>query len=158
MNKPKQNPYYKINSCEKTMNILSLLAEKKTLSVAELARYLNLNRSTCHRFVATLRDLGFITQHSPSSYSLTLKIFELGMQVAESIEIRPIARPYLNELSLQFRETVNLGYWDQGVIVHIDKVDGLETLRTDYKLGARAPAYCTALGKSILAFLPRYDF
>ena len=53
-----------------------------------------------------------------------------------------------------FNETINLGYWNGREIIHIDKFESKEILRIDSPLGSAAPAYCTGLGKEILAFLP----
>ena len=156
VNKTKK-PYYKINSVEKTMKTLELLAEKGELSVAEAATYLGMNRSTCHRFLATLKELGYVIQNTLSHYKLSFRIFELGMKVANNLEVRQNARPYMKELSTLFNETVNLGYWNQKEIIHIDKIDSLEILRIDPGIGSRVPAYCTALGKAILAFLPEEE-
>lgn len=147
-----KKPYYKINSCEKTTKIIEVLADKGDLSVAEVASYLRMNRSTCHRFLATLRELEYVSQNPDSSYRLSFRVFELGMKVADRLQVRQIGQPYLNELAHLFKETVNLGYWDGKEIIHIDKINSPEILRMDPGIGSRIPAYCTGLGKSILAF------
>ena len=153
-----KKPYYKINSVEKTMKVLELLADKRELSVAEAAAYLGMNRSTCHRFLATLRELGYVVQNPLTHYyRLSFRIFELGMKVANSLEVRQHARQYLKELSTLFNETVNLGYWNGKEIIHIDKIDSQEILRIDPGIGGRVPAYCTGVGKAILAFLPEEE-
>ena len=149
-----KRPYYKINSVEKTMKILELLAEKGELSVAEAAAKLGMNRSTCHRFLVTLRELGYVVQNHLSHYRLSFRIYELGMKVVDRLQVRQIAYPYLQELSSLFNETTNLGYWANNEIVQIDKIDSTEILRIDPGIGSRVPAYCTALGKAILPFLP----
>jgi DNA-binding IclR family transcriptional regulator len=156
VNKSKK-PYYKINSVEKTIRILELLAEKGELSVAEAASKLGMNRSTCHRFLVTLRELGYVVQNALSHYRLSFRIFELGNKVADRLQVRQIAHPYLKELSNLFNETINLGYWDNNEIIHLDKIDSSEILRIDPGIGSRIPAYCTGLGKAILAFLPEED-
>ena len=156
VNKPKK-PYYKINSAEKTIKILELLADKGELSVAEAASRLGMNRSTCHRFLVTLRELGYVVQNPLSHYRLSFQILELGMKVADRMQIREVAYPYLKELSTLFNETINLGYWDNNEIVHLDKINTTEVLRIDPNIGSRVPAYCTALGKAILAYLPEEE-
>jgi len=156
MNNPKK-PYYKINSAEKTMKILELLAEKGELSVAEAAKHLDLNRSTCHRFLVTLRELGYVIQNSLSHYRLSFRIFELGNKVADRLEVRQIAHPYMKELSKLCNETINLGCLENNEIVHLDKINSTEILRIDPIIGSRVPAYCTGLGKAILAYLPEEE-
>ncbi|MCG6894199.1 MAG: IclR family transcriptional regulator [Desulfobacteraceae bacterium] len=150
--------YFFINSLAKGIRVLELLAEKQALTVSEVARHLELNRAGSHRFLATLRELGYVDKDEDGRYHLTFRVLELGMAVANRFEIHRIVRPYLQELSLAFNETVNLGHFDGGDILHLDKIDSKEILRMDSPIGSRAPAYCTALGKAVLAFLPEEEF
>lgn len=150
-----EKKYFQISSLEKGIKVIELLAEKEELTVSQVAAHLGLNRSASHRFLATLRELGYVEKNAESHYQLTFKLLELGMKVANRFEIRQIARPYMQELASKYNETVNLGYWDGKGIVHLDKINSQEILRMDVGVGTRAPAYCTALGKSILAHLPQ---
>jgi len=146
--------YYQIASLEKGIRVLELLSDQNELTVSSVAAQLGFNRAASHRFLATLRDLGYVEKNENNRYHLTFKIMEIGMKVANRFEIRTAARGYMQELSRAFNETVNLGYWKGQKILHLDKIDSLEILRIDTPLGSWAPAYCTALGKSILAYLP----
>lgn len=146
--------YYVIASLGKGLRILELLAEHGELGVSAVARHLGTNRAGCHRFLLTLRDLGYVEKTEAGRYRPTFKLLELGMKNLDRFEIRHIAHPMMQELSRAFGETVNLGYWDGHAIVHLDKINSTEILRMDSGLGAVAPAYCTGLGKAILAFLP----
>ena len=101
--------------------------------------------------------MGYVEKNANARYQATFRIFELGMKVAERFEIRRLARPYLRELQQAYNETVNLGYWDGQQIIHLDKVESREILRMDPGIGTPSPAYCTGLGKAILAFLPRQE-
>lgn len=149
--------YYRIASLEKGIKILELLAEHGELSVTEAAKLMDTNRAGSHRFIATLKDLGYVEKNQNNKYQPTLKIMKLAMKTANRFEIRRIARPYMHRLSMMFKETVNLGFFKNHEIVHIDKIDSLEVLRMDSALGDIAPAYCTGLGKAILAFLPDHE-
>jgi len=146
--------YFFISSLAKGLKVLELLAEKQALRVSDVARHLGQNRAASHRFLATLKLLGYVEKDEDDRYRLTFRVLELGMKVANRNEILRIARHYMNELSLAFNETVNLGYFDGRDILHLDKIDSKEVLRMDSDLGSRAPAYCTALGKVMLAYLP----
>lgn len=150
----KDKKYYFISSFEKGMRVLELLAEHGELGVSDMAAHLETNRAGCHRFLLTLKDLGYVEKTEDGRYRLTFKILELGMKKLERFEIRHTAHSMMQELSQAFGETVNLGFWDGRAIVHLDKINSTEILRMDSGLGALAPAYCTGLGKAILAFLP----
>lgn len=153
----KGEKYYFISSLGKGLRVLELLAEHGELGVSAVASHLGTNRAGCHRFLMSLKDLGYVEKTESGRYRLTFKVLELGMKKLERFEIRHTAHPMMQELSRAFGETVNLGFWDGHAIVHLDKINSTEILRMDSGLGALAPAYCTGLGKAILAFLPREE-
>jgi DNA-binding IclR family transcriptional regulator len=149
--------YFFISSLAKGMKVLELIIDNEELSVSAVAQHLGLNRAGSHRFLSTLKDLGYVEKSEQNQYRATFKILGLAMKVANRFEIRRLALPFMQELSSAFRETVNLGFWDGKGILHLDKVESREILRMDTPIGSHAPAYCTALGKAILAHLPVYD-
>jgi DNA-binding IclR family transcriptional regulator len=153
----KSDKYYFVSSLAKGLQILELLAEKGELSASRVASELKTNRAASHRFLSTLRDLEYVEKTLEGKYCLSFKTLELGMKKLDRFEIRHIAHPYMQEIALAFKETVNLGHWDRGAVVHLDKINSTEILRMDLGLGAQAPAYCTGLGKAILAFLPEVE-
>lgn len=146
--------YFFIRSFAKGMNVLEHLADNEFLTVAQVARLMNINRASSHRFLSTLKELGYADKDDNARYYLTSKVIELGMKVLDRFEIRKIARPFLQELSIKFNETINLVYFNGEKVLTIDKIDSTERLRMDAGIGGGEPAYCTSLGKAILAFLP----
>jgi DNA-binding IclR family transcriptional regulator len=149
--------YFFISTLAKGLRVMELLAEKEELTVTAVARHLGYNRAGSHRFLATLRELGYVDKGADDRYFLTFKLLELGMKAVNRFEIRRVARSYMHELSLAFKETVNLGYFNGKNILHLDKIDSTEILRMDTPIGSQAPAYCTALGKAILAYQSHGD-
>jgi len=146
--------YFYISSLAKGLKVLELLADEQEQTVSDVAKALGFNRASSHRFLATLMDLGYVEKSTDNRYRLAFKIMEMGLTMANRIEMRQVVRPYMQKLATIFNETVNLGYFDGKDILHVDKIDSREILRIDSPLGSRAPAYCTALGKALLAFLP----
>lgn len=149
----KGEKYYFVASLAKGLRILELLAENGEMSAARMALHLETSRAASHRFLTTLRDLNYVEKTEEGRFRLSFKILELGMKKLDGFEIRHIAHPFMQEIALAFGETVNLGHWDGKAIVHLDKINSTEVLRLDVGMGAAAPAYCTGLGKAILAFL-----
>lgn len=147
-----KKPYYKISSLEKGMQVIELLADKGTLSVTDVARSLDQNRSASHRFLATLKEMGYVIQDDRSRYRLSLKLFEMGNKIANITEIRSVVRPYMRQLSNRHGETVNLGRIEGDTVVTIDVVLGTEVIRFDAHIGQRSPVHTLAMGKAILAF------
>jgi DNA-binding IclR family transcriptional regulator len=153
----KNGKYYFVSSLAKGLRILDLLANNGELSASEVAKFLDTNRAESHRFLSTLTDCGYLEKTKEKRFRLSFKTLEIGMKKLDGFEIRLTAHPFMQDLANTFSETVNLGYWDGKSIVHLSKINSTEILRIDVGLGALAPAYCTGLGKSILAFLPEED-
>lgn len=149
----KNRPYYHINSLEKATKILDILSENGELSVSEIARKLGIHRSGTHRFLATLRNLGYLEQSDDSSYRLSFKLFQIGMTVANRLEIRKIVHPFLINLRARYEETVSLAILDGVDIIHIDKAESPHLLRMDLSVGRRIPSYYSGLGKVMLAYM-----
>lgn len=130
------NSYYKNKSVEKTIRLLELLSEEGEMSLAQVSSKLHLNRSTCHRFLLNLHELGYVEQNQLLQYRLSFRVYELGMKVADRLQVRQMAFPFLRQLSTAFNETINLGYWNNGKILHLDKINSTEALRIDPGIGA----------------------
>ncbi|MDR2935425.1 MAG: IclR family transcriptional regulator [Candidatus Adiutrix sp.] len=146
--------YYRINSLEKGLKALEAIVENGELTVTRAAALLNLNRASAHRFITTLRDLGYVRKNQHNHYEATFKLLELGMTQVGRFEIRRLAKPYMRDLAARFDETVNLGLLDRGQVVYLDKVESREMLRMDSGVGTACQPRATALGKAMLAFLP----
>jgi DNA-binding IclR family transcriptional regulator len=154
----KGQKYYFVSSLAKGLRVLELLAANGEMSAAQVAAGMETSRAASHRFLTTLRDLDYVEKTEEGRFRLSFKVLELGMQKLEGFEIRHIAHPQMQKLAFAFGETVNLGHWDGSAIVHLDKANSAEILRLDVGMGAVAPAYCTGLGKAILAHLPEEEF
>jgi IclR family transcriptional regulator, pca regulon regulatory protein len=146
-------------SLERGLAILSALASGPTLlGVSELARAVDLSRSTAHRYVATLTKLGYLDQDPATrKYRLGPRVLDLGFSAINSMELREIAAPHLQELSDETGHTVNLAILDEVEIVYIERCrawqQGQREIDLNLHVGSRLPAYCTSLGKVLLAYL-----
>lgn len=129
------------------------------LGVTDLARKLNLHKSTVHRLLATLGREGFVLQDAVTGrYRLGLPLLELGSLVITNMELRQMARPFIEEAHRACGETVHLAILDEGEVVYIDKIESTRQVRMYSQVGRRAPAHCTGLGKILLAALPAAVF
>ena len=147
-------------SLERGLGILQAFRpEEPLLGISDLARTLELNRSTVHRYVATLHRLGYLQQDvATRKYRLGMRVLDLGFSAINSMELREIAAPHLQALSDKTGHTVNMAILDRADIVYIDRVrsprPGQSQIDLNLHVGARLPAYCTSMGKVILAYLP----
>ncbi len=147
-------------SLERGLAILAEFSEDRPLlGISELARAVDLRRSTAHRYVATLATLGYLDQDPGTrKYRLGPRVLDLGFSAINSMDIREIAAPHLRQLSDETGHTVNLAILDGTDVVYIERCrtaqQGQREIDLNLHVGARLPAYCTAMGKAILAFLP----
>src|SRR5689334_9897381 len=116
---------------------------------------LKLHKSTAHRLLMVLERHRLIEKNSNTGkYRLGLKLFELGTKAIGQLDLRERARPYLERAVLDTGETVHLCVYDDGEVVYLDKVEPARSVRLTSSVGRRNPAYCTSVGKAIMAFLP----
>lgn len=149
-----EKKYYQIGSLEKGIKILEAIIDHGELTVTQAATILDINRASAHRFITTLRDLGYVRKNQHNNYEATFRMLEMGMRQADKFEIRRMAKPIMRDLAAEFDETVNLGVLDQGQVVYLDKVESRELLRMDSGVGTACNPCATALGKAMIAFLP----
>ena len=147
-------------SLERGLAILSAFRSgRPLLGVSELGRDIGLSRSTTHRYVATLAVLGYLQQDpATKKYRLGPRVLDLGFSAINSMELREIAAPHLRELSDETGYTVNMAILDDLDIVYVERCRSFQARQREIDLnlhvGSRLPAYCTSLGKVLLAHLP----
>ena len=137
--------------------VLECLAREPELGITELSEQVGLGKSTIHRIVLTLKNANIIEQSISGKYRLGIRLFELGNIVVTRLGLRKEAHPFLNKLAELSSETVNLAILDQYSVVHIDRVESSESLRTGMNIGQRSPAFCLGIGKVLLANLPSQE-
>lgn len=147
---------YQVQVLDRALAILQVLsAEGPDLSLGELSDKLELHKSTVHRLVMVLGRHKLIERNSVNGrFRLGLKLFELGTRAVSQLDLRERARPVLERLVLETSETVHLCVLDDTEVVYLDKVEPARSVRMASTVGRRNPAYCTAVGKAILAWLP----
>jgi IclR family pca regulon transcriptional regulator len=146
-------------SLERGLAILACFTSKRpVMGIADIADELGMSRSTTHRYMITLLELGYLEQGASRKYRLGLRVTDLGMSALNSMSLREYARPDLEELRQETRFTVNLAILDGSEILYVDHVrgsrPGQSKIDFDLHVGSRLPASCTALGKLLLAYLP----
>lgn len=148
-----------VKSVDKTFGILEYLAEyQQPVSLGEISENLNTNKSTVRRFMLALKRLGYVEQDPDSRlYNLSHKIAWLGRGIQRDVSLSSIAAPYMDYLALETGETINLGILKGAEILYIDKRESPHRLRLCVEVGGTGPLHATALGKSIIAHIPRSE-
>jgi len=135
--------------------ILRALAERpEGLSLSQIANEVGLARSTVHRIVMALQAERFVVPISPKG-RIRLGPGLMPLAASVQLEMRQEVRPYLERLSRQVYETVDLAILQGDRVVFIDQVAAPQRLQAVSAIGEAFPLYCTANGKAILAELPQ---
>jgi DNA-binding IclR family transcriptional regulator len=138
------------------LQILDLfLAHDEPLGITDLSRQLGLSKATTFRIVHTLADGEFLEcEPTLGKYRLGRKLLQLGSTVLSRMDVAEVAMPHLEVLMRRFQEEIHLGVLVQGEVVYISKVEALQLQRMNSRVGLRAPAYCTSIGRVLLASQP----
>jgi len=143
-----------INSVQKALDILGLFnAQNPELGTTEIARALEMPKSTASGLVQTLEYNGYLEQNPENrKYRLGLKLVELGSVLLNQLDLRQLAQPYLETLRDWCNEGINLAILHNGEVVYIERLLGTSMLGMRSEIGKREPVHSTALGKAILSY------
>lgn len=123
------------------------------VTLAEASEWAHLSKPTAFRMLQALANCGLLRQHGETrSYSAGLRLFELYNVAVHHLDPLLEAKPELAQLSSTFDETVHMAILDDGEIVYVAKEESRRAVRMFSAIGKRAPAYCTGVGKALLAF------
>ncbi|WP_327580473.1 IclR family transcriptional regulator [Nonomuraea sp. NBC_00507] len=139
---------------DKALVLLKSLADHdREIGVSELARRTGLTKSTAFRLLGILHRNDLV-ERVGSDYRLGTRLFDMGARVygPTSLVLRERLLPYLADLYELTHETVHLAVLHDTGIVYINKIHGHRPARCPSQIGARLPAYCTGVGKALLAF------
>ncbi|MGJ7492852.1 IclR family transcriptional regulator [Variovorax sp. ZT4R33] len=141
-----------IGSTEKSFQVLQAFnGSQRHMTLADIARAAELDRSATQRVVYTLEQLGYLRRIPESRhYGLTAKVLQLSYNYLRANELIDKASPYLLEISRTLGETANLHELDGIDIVFVARFHGQHLVNIDFNVGARLPAYFTASGNAIL--------
>lgn len=149
---------YTVDAVAKALELLEAFSfEERRLSLAELAAKTGIPRATAFRLLATLEETGFVVKES-GDYRLGIKCFVLGNVVAANLDLRQVAHPHLVALRDRTAETTQIAILDHWQMVYLERVPSphpVGFMRS--RAGAILPAYCTGLGKTLLAFRPEAE-
>ena len=138
----------------KGLEVLEALAQSESSrGVSELARELGLTKSNVHRTLQTLCAAGYVRQNEASGeYECTMKIPKIAAAILGRVDMKRVAEPFMQVLAGTTQETVHLSILDDTDVFYVHKIDSPQPVRAYSEISGRAPAYCVATGKALLAF------
>ena len=147
---------YNITALQRGLHLLHLFSESpRGLTAKQVASLSRLPVSTVHRFLVNLHHAGFLNCGGDGVYHLGIACFAIGQAALGQLDIRRLSLPYLQELNHQTRETIHLTVRHGLSAVYVENLDSPEQLRIYSRIGAGVPLYCTAVGKVMLAYMPK---
>ncbi len=126
--------------------------------VREVATKLKMAKSSTHDLMSSLAKLGFLNKTEDNRYRLGWRLVTLSETLLATIELRKEARPVIEDLAAQYRETIHLAVLDDTQVVYVDKHEGRQAVRVELtSLGARLYPHCSSVGKVLLAYSPEEE-
>jgi IclR family transcriptional regulator, pca regulon regulatory protein len=125
----------------------------RRLTIADVSRATGLTRAVVRRCLYTLRELGYAATDG-RTYTLQPRILNLGYAYLSTAPIPIAAQPVLEELSGQLGEATSVAVLDDGAVVYVARAATRRIMAVTLAVGSRLPAYCTALGRVLLAGMP----
>jgi len=141
---------------QKAFAVLKLLAEAEhPMNAPDIGGQLGMNRQTVHRLLNQLEAIGMVRRDvARERFEVGPAMVELGLRAQSGNHAARLRRAVMEELVAEVRENCNLAVLDGHEIVYVDHVECDWPLRRQIAIGDRMPAYCTAIGKLLLAHLP----
>lgn len=149
----------RVRSIERACQIMELIAKNSgKAKLTAISEELELANSTVHRIIATLVDMGYLTQDLDNGeYALGPKLLYLGGQALYRHDLRKTAIPFLERLRDGTDETANLAVLDDDKVMYIEKAESRSYIRVFSLIGRRAPVHATGMGKVIAAHIAWTD-
>lgn len=149
--KQAKNP---VQAVQRSIDILTALREQEPMGVTGLATEVELTKGTIHSHLSTLEQNDLVVKEG-GQYRLGLRFIDFAHHVTNRVEIYDIVQDEIDALAAQSKELVVFTVEEHGEGVCLYKAEGENAVQTELYVGLREGLYHTAVGKSILAFLPK---
>lgn len=127
--------------------------QRRSLTIAQISHKTGIPRAAVRRCLHTLKQLGYADSDS-NNFSLKPKILTLGYSYLSSTPLTVSAQPYLNQISRTLNESCSLAVLDENEVLYVARSATSRIMSVALNTGSRLPAYCTSLGRVMLAHMP----
>lgn len=141
-----------MQALDRGLRILDVLSHEGRMPLAQIAKLVKLNLSTAHHLMKTMEALGYVSLGRDKSWQLSGRVFQLAAAAWNADELATLGVTTIEELGRKTGESTQLAVFDRRHVILVGKFDGEGPERLFERLGAPRPAYCTALGKALLAY------
>jgi IclR family transcriptional regulator, pca regulon regulatory protein len=126
---------------------------RKPQTIANISQKTGIPRAAVRRCLHTLRELGYVDAEL-NNFSLRPKVLTLGYSYLSSTPLTVSAQPYLNNISRALNESSSLAVLEDDEVLYVARAATSRVMSVALNTGSRLPAYCTSLGRVMLAYLP----
>lgn len=139
----------------KALDVLDMVARHgRPVRFSDLLGHSDYPKATLYRLLQTLTHQGMLAfDPDQGTYALGVRLVRLAHAAWAQSSLAPIARPYLDELAAETGETIHLAQMDMGQVLYVDKRNAARPVEMFAQAGKVGPAYCTGVGKAMLAWL-----
>lgn len=144
-----------IRAVERALDVLLCFSSQTPeLTMTQIADQIGIHKSTVHRLLGTLERRRFV-QRDPASgaYRLGIRLLQMAYLTLEHNDLRRLTMPFMRQLLDRYQESVDLSVLDETDVVYVNHIDGPQRVKVAATTGQRLPAFATASGKAILAYL-----
>ncbi len=127
--------------------------QRRSLTIAQISHKTGIPRAAVRRCLHTLKQLGYADSDA-NNFSLKPKILTLGYSYLSSTPLTVSALPYLNQISRTLNESCSLAVLDENEVLYVARSATSRIMSVALNTGSRLPAYCTSLGRVMLAYMP----
>lgn len=145
-----------IRAVERALDVLlCFTSQTPELTMTQIADQIGIHKSTVHRLLGTLERRRFV-QRDPATgaYRLGIRLFQMAYLTLEHNDLRRLATPFMRRLRNQYQENVDISVLDEPDVVFVNHMEGPQQVKVAGTTGKRLPAFATASGRAILAYLP----
>ncbi|MDR1656589.1 MAG: IclR family transcriptional regulator [Deltaproteobacteria bacterium] len=143
---------------ERVLDLIEVLAKAESpLGLGKISTITGLSKSTVHRLLSALQARDYVEKLSDSTYRLGIKVLEIASYHINTLELLTESRPHLNDLHLSLNLNSHLGLLEDYQVVYIGLVNSSPQAKIYAQVGKRSPAYCSSMGKCLLAGLSKSE-
>ncbi len=141
----------------KGLNVIEAFGrDREALTIADVAKATGFDRATARRCLLALQRVGY-AETDGRHFRLTPRILRLGFAYLAATPLPRLVQPYLDRLSETTRESCSAAVLDDTEIVYVARASQPRVLSVGLTVGSRLPAYCTSMGRVLLAALPEAE-
>lgn len=147
-----------VQSLQRGLSVIRVFdSEHASMTLSEVAARAELSRAVARRLLLTLEYLGYVVRRG-RQFALTPRILELGFSYLSSLNVAMLAQPFMEEVSRRIDESCSLAVLDAYDIVYVQRVAVRKVMTITLAIGARLPAFCSSMGRVLLAGLEEEAF